>query len=232
MTTTPFLRARSEEQREARRGAILAAAAQMLAAGTLVHDLTLNGLARRVGLAKSNVLRYFESREAVLLTLLDEEYSAWLDEVARLVGEPAELSSDAARLAAVEDVADVLSRTVVERPVLSELMAHAQLVLEQNVSAEVAADYKRRAIAQAGRLVDLVERRIGVLPAPSQLTLAAGVTMAIGGVWAQCRPSPGMAAAYERYPELAALRIDQRVALRELVATLLVGLLARPARSA
>jgi len=46
-----------------------------------VADLSLNELSRRVGLAKSNVLRYFESREAVLLELLD---SAWRDWLARL----------------------------------------------------------------------------------------------------------------------------------------------------
>ncbi|MEU6392218.1 hypothetical protein [Streptomyces sp. NPDC046939] len=32
-----------------------------------VAKVSLNGLSRRVGLAKSNVLRYFESREAILL---------------------------------------------------------------------------------------------------------------------------------------------------------------------
>ena len=36
-----------------------------------VAAVTLNELSRRVGLAKPNVLRYFESREAVLLELLD-----------------------------------------------------------------------------------------------------------------------------------------------------------------
>jgi hypothetical protein len=34
-----------------------------------VAELSLNELSRRVGLAKSNVLRYFETREAVLLEL-------------------------------------------------------------------------------------------------------------------------------------------------------------------
>ena len=234
MTTTPFLRARNEEQREQRRSAILAAAAQMLAGGVPIRDLSLNELARHVGLAKSNVLRYFESREAVLLTLLDREYGDWLDVTAARLGEArAAAAPDGVRgldLETVERVADVLSRTVVERPMLSELVAHAQLVLEQNVSAEVAADYKRRAVAQAMRLVHLVERQVGELPPPSRLHLAGGVNVAIGGVWGQCRPSAGMLAAYERYPELAELRMDQRVVLRELLATLLVGLLTRPVR--
>ena len=43
-----------------------------------VAQVTLNELSRRVGLAKSNVLRYFESREAVLLDLLDSEWQEWL----------------------------------------------------------------------------------------------------------------------------------------------------------
>src|ERR1039457_1529560 len=74
---TTFQRARSEEQREVRRRAILDAAAAMLAEMP-VAQVTLNELSRRVGLAKSNVLRYFESREAVLLELLDSAWQDWL----------------------------------------------------------------------------------------------------------------------------------------------------------
>ena len=65
-----FQRARSEEQRAIRRRAILDTAAAMLDEMP-VAAVTLNELSRRVGLAKSNVLRYFDSREAVLLQLLD-----------------------------------------------------------------------------------------------------------------------------------------------------------------
>src|ERR1700677_3312837 len=72
-----FQRARSEDQREARRQAILGAAAAMLAEMP-VAQVTLNELSRRAGLAKSNVLRYFESREAVLLELLDSAWQDWL----------------------------------------------------------------------------------------------------------------------------------------------------------
>src|SRR3954451_9868785 len=78
---TTFQRARSDEQRAARSQAILDAAAAMLDEMP-VADVTLNELSRRVGLAKSNVLRYFESREAVLLELLDRALREWLGEVA------------------------------------------------------------------------------------------------------------------------------------------------------
>ena len=63
---TTFQRARSDEQRAIRRQTILDTAAAMLE-DMPVSELSLNELSRRVGLAKSNVLRYFDSREAVLL---------------------------------------------------------------------------------------------------------------------------------------------------------------------
>jgi AcrR family transcriptional regulator len=215
--TTTFARARSDEQREARRAAILDAAAAMLGEDLRVADLSLNELARRVGLAKSNVLRYFETREAVLLELLDAEYTAWLDDV--VAAGPVE---------GVEGVADLLARTAAERPVLAELVASSAAVLEHNVSPEVAGAYKRRAVAQARRLAGLAEQAVGPLPGDGALAFAGAVNLVVGGAWSMCRPSPGMAAAYEREPELAAMRLDYRAAVRELVATVLAGLLARP----
>ena len=56
MTTGTFQRARNEEQREIRRRAILETAAAMLDEMP-VAEVSLNELSRRVGLAKSNVLR-------------------------------------------------------------------------------------------------------------------------------------------------------------------------------
>ena len=58
----------SDEQRAIRSQAILDTAAAMLTEMP-VAQLSLNDLSRHVGLAKSNVLRYFESRAAVLLEL-------------------------------------------------------------------------------------------------------------------------------------------------------------------
>jgi AcrR family transcriptional regulator len=219
MTATTFVRARSEEQREARRAVILTTASAMLAADTRVADLTLNELSRRVGLAKSNVLRYFETREAVLLELLGTEFDAWLSDL-----DPALAGADG-----VEGVADAVSRTLAARPVLAELLASSAGVLEHNVSAEVAAAYKLRAAEQAERLVALIEQAVGPLPLPSRIALAGAVLLVGGGAWSMCRPSPGMAAAYEQHPELAAMRLDYRIAVRELVATVLTGLLHRPA---
>lgn len=223
-----FARARSDRQREERRCDILRTAASMLDDGTRVADLSLNELARRVGLAKSNVLRYFESREAVLLTLLDALFGAWVDDVeAALAAGDDDVDADAAP--PVERVAEALAATLEKRPVLSELIANSSIVLEHNISPGVAAEYKSAAYAQTMRLIALIEARVGELSPRSRIALAASFTLVIGGAWGLCRPAPGVELAYERHPELAALRLDYRQTVRELLATTIVGLLARPA---
>src|SRR5262245_63828853 len=78
---TTFQRARSNEQRAIRSQAILDTAAAMLREMP-VADISLNELSRRVGLAKSNVLRYFDSREAVLLELLAGSVGEWREHLA------------------------------------------------------------------------------------------------------------------------------------------------------
>ncbi|MFF1875553.1 TetR/AcrR family transcriptional regulator, partial [Kitasatospora herbaricolor] len=163
-----------------------------------VADVTLNELSRRVGLAKSNVLRYFPSREAVLLQLLDRETRGWLDDVeARIVAGAAEGFAGAAggdeRLAAA--IADCASA----RPVFCDLTASSAGVLERNVSGEVAAEYKRASLASSDRLARLAG--FDGLDSPAGLLFVGAVMLAVGGVWATSQPTEGMRAAYAQHPE-------------------------------
>jgi AcrR family transcriptional regulator len=218
MTTNSFIRARSESQRSERRDAIINGAADMLDE-VRVSELSLNELARHVGLAKSNVLRYFQTREAILLELYVREYSSWLDALEhRLDG-----SHD------IEVVARAIAETAAERPRFCELCSASASVLEHNVSGDAAAGYKRESIGQAERLASMV----GVgsdLRDYGALVGVAGVNLAIAGVWAIGRPSPGMSRAYRDNPDLRPLQIEFTTAVRELVATLLTGLAHRNPR--
>src|SRR6185312_12345713 len=147
-----FQRARSEEQREARRQAILGAAAAMLAEMP-VAKLSLNELSRRAGLAKSNVLRYFESREAVLLELLDAELQAWiahLDRTLTHTGGPQRERGDR--------LAGVLAESLAARPVLCDLASAHAGVLEHNVSVAVALEHKRATARAIAAQVELIRR--------------------------------------------------------------------------
>jgi AcrR family transcriptional regulator len=233
-TQPSFARARTEEQRAARRAAILEVAASMLATSR-VAEFSLNELARRVCLAKSNVLRYFDSREAVLRELLGLEYDAWINAIESDLAAlpPRGNGSDCRQMDAssqddrIDTVARIVARTAAARPLMCELLSSATLILEHNVSAESAAQYKRRALTRADRLVRLLAEELPINDQDSQVQLAGAVNIAIGGFWPLSRPSPGMLAAYQSHPELAAYRLDFETMLCQFLAVVMTGLIAR-----
>jgi len=218
-----FQRARSEEQREIRRRAILDTAAAMLDEMP-VSAVSLNELSRRVGLAKSNVLRYFESREAVLLELLDHAWKQWMADLPDLL--TTGIDAEAAVEERGEQFAAVVGDSLAERRMLCDLLSAQAGVLEHNVSPEVAARYKRAAVTNVDALTALARVHLPELGDRAQ-QLAASMIMVIGAVWTHARPSQAMLAAYEADPSLAVLKMDFAIALREALATLTVGTLAR-----
>lgn len=220
-----FQRARSEEQRESRRRAILDTARSMLDEMP-VAEVGLNELSRRVGLAKSNVLRYFESREAVLLELLADALEVWI----------AELSQELAagvdpRLPAGErgdQTAAILSRSLARHTVLCDL-ANAQAgVLEHNVSVDVVVRHKRSALAGLGTVVELLHHHLPELGDHARTVCMTTVVLA-GAMSTYSRPSASSLAAYAADPSLTRLRMDTDLdsGLESAVSLLVAGALAR-----
>jgi AcrR family transcriptional regulator len=221
--TAHFKRARSDEQREIRRQAILRTAAQMLAEMP-VADLSLNELSRRVGLAKSNVLRYFESREAVLLELLD---NAWRDWLQRLTGALAHRVDRAAPASTrYPRIAATITTSLADERLFCELISVSAAVLEHNVSTEAARRYKLAAMANTTALAELIRGHLPELSPEGATYLAGGTLVAIIGLWPLTQPSEAMLCVYQD-PGMAALRLDFATALEEMLAILLAGGLAR-----
>jgi AcrR family transcriptional regulator len=217
-----FQRARSDEQREQRRQAILSRAAAMLRE-MAVADLSLNELSRRVGLAKSNVLRYFETREAVLLELFDSAWKAWLDRLDQLLP-PA--SADGDTRTRYERVAATLAASLVADPLLCELVSVSASVLERNISPAVARRHKLSSLANLERTATLLSSSLPELSGDGAWRAAAATLLGVGGLWPLTNPTEAMLCVYED-PEMAALRMDFRTALDEYLTVLLAGCLAR-----
>ncbi len=218
-----FQRARSEEQRKIRRRAILETAAAMLDEMP-VAEVSLNELSRRVGLAKSNVLRYFESREAVLLELLDvflEEWTTGLaDELAKGVDARATPEVRAHQLV------EILSRSLADRTVLCDLYGAQGGVLEHNVSVEVLKRHKRTTLALLASMAELLRRHLPELGADAQLFCLMTLVSA-GALSAYVPPPPSVLAAYEEEPELGVYNLELRDALRISLTSSLLGVLPR-----
>jgi AcrR family transcriptional regulator len=218
-----FQRARSEEQREIRRRAILDAAAAMLDEMP-VDEVSLNELSRRVGLAKSNILRYFESREAVLLELLDDFLGSWL---AELAGElAAGIEAHAAPAVRARQLAEVLSQSLASRVVLCDLFGAQGGVLEHNVSVEVIKRHKRSSLARLATMTELVRRHVPELGDGAQLFCLMSLVSA-GALSSYVPPPPSLLAAYADEPALGVLHMELLDALRAAFTATLVGLLPR-----
>lgn len=218
-----FQRARNEEQREARRKVILNTATAMLEEMP-VAEVSLNELSRRVGLAKSNVLRYFESREAVLLELLDDFLERWLAELAAELDRAID-TRDAPEVRAAR-LAETLSDSLADRPVLCDLFGAQGGVLEHNVSVEVIKKHKRSALGRLTTMTELVRRYLPELGDGAQMFCLMSLLSA-GALSAYTPPPPSLLAAYADEPALGALHMSLRDALRLSITSTLLGALPR-----
>ncbi|MBO0924300.1 TetR family transcriptional regulator [Cellulomonas sp. zg-ZUI199] len=217
-----FQRARSEEQRQVRRRAILETAAAMLDEMP-VADVSLNELSRRVGLAKSNVLRYFDSREAVLLELLDDFLADWLRDLEQELA--AGIDADAAPQDRARRLAEVISASLAARPVLCDLFGAQGGVLEHNVSVEVVTRHKRTSLALLDTMAGIVRRH---LPEIGDARLFSLTCLVMAGAVSSYVPPPAsVLAAYAADPALAVLHLDLREALEVALTSALLGVLPR-----
>jgi AcrR family transcriptional regulator len=175
----------------ARRQAILDAARAMLA-DKGVTDISLRELSQRVGLAKSNVLRYFDSREAIFLELLDEECRSWLAELDASLGRPKPRKSGYANEI---QVATTIAHSLAPRSLLCGLVSVMAGVLERNISLDCARDFKARAVANMDTLAQLVARHLPWLTAEFAAAFAEIVLALTAGLYPFSEPTEPVRAA-------------------------------------
>ncbi|MFL0240784.1 TetR/AcrR family transcriptional regulator [Mycobacterium sp. SMC-17] len=177
-----FARARSPEQREDRLRR-LTEATRALLDSTRAGELTLGDVAAAAGLAKSGVLRYAGSREALLLLVMYHEHLGWLDDLR------AQLRDER------RSPAKALAHTLARRPVLCDLISAAP-VLMNRLTPEAAETVRTQARDVEDRLRETLRPR---LPLDRQhlVLLTAAIHAFVGAVWGWAaidsvnQPEPG-----------------------------------------
>jgi AcrR family transcriptional regulator len=223
MSAETYQRARRPEQKLERRDAILGAARE-LALRDGVRAVSLADIAARVGIHKSALLRYFETREQIFLELTAQAWGEWttalhagLDPAAPGSGPP---GSGAAAL-----VADVFARSFGDRPLLCDLIAHTPLNLERNVSLEAVRRYKLTSLAAVDEAAAIVQRVLPELTQAECLEFVAAVASLAGAVWQIANPAAALAELYASDPALAHACVDLTPRLRRTGEILLAGLI-------
>jgi len=207
---TPFQRARTAEQKQQRWDAILAAA-RRVALRSGVRDATLAMIAEEVGLAPSNVLRYFGTREEIYLQLLGDAWNEWSQELER------SLEGVTPGAAAI---ASVVSRTLCERPLLCDLVAYIGPSFEYNVSVDAV---RRMTLLGRERVKTFSILFTGLLSVTEEdaFDLYVALFAFTGNLWMRSHPSEEVAAVYG--PEGAGIAFGPM--LQRMVQTFIDGLL-------
>jgi AcrR family transcriptional regulator len=215
MATEPFQRARRPEQKEQRREAILAAAAD-LARRDGVRAVSLSDIARAVGIHKSALLRYFETREQIFLELTAREWRDWEAEGTAALGEIAPGDAEA--------VAATLARSFVSRPLLCDLLPHAALNLERHASIEAVRSYKETSIGAVEAVAGALAVPLPELDEAERGEAVSYVALLAGSMYQIATPPEPLVRLYKEEPRLGHFLLDLEGRLARAASVLIAGL--------
>jgi AcrR family transcriptional regulator len=216
MAGPEFQRARSTAAKQQREASILDAARQL---GTErgIRQVTLTEIASAVGMHKSALLRYFETREEIFLRLTAEGWREWSDSLRAELG----MLTDATPAS----IAALFAGSLAARGAFSDLLAQAPLNLERNVSVEAVRAFKLAVHAELDAIVVAVQRLLPALTENDAIDLIATATSLSGAFWQMATPGPEIAALYRTDPRLSHAVVDVELRLRRILTALIKGLL-------
>lgn len=217
---TEFQRARSAEAKQQREDAILAAA-RRLGAERGIRSVTLTDIAEAVGMHKSALLRYFETREQIFLRLTAAGWREWgpalrasLLSAGTAPGTPPLPSAE---------VAGVLAASLSVRPMFCDLLAQAPLNLERNVSLDSVRAFKLVTLEEVTQLVAVLQRIRPRLTEEQAVDLIAAATALSGAYWQMATPGAEIAELYRSDPRLVHAVVDVEARVGRTLTAMLDG---------
>ncbi|MCW2865145.1 MAG: TetR family transcriptional regulator [Actinoallomurus sp.] len=213
MAQPGFLRARRPEHKQQRRAAILEAARE-LALQSGVRNVSLGGVAAAVGIAKSNVVRYFGTREEIYLELTAEAWRDWEQAVTERLAD-----ADGP-----DDVIAALVETLEARPLFCDLLSHVSTSLEHNVSVPAARAFKLVVLEVIAELGARVTEAHPALAGDEGFELAAAASGLAGMLYPAANPPPTLVELYAQDPVIAAACVPFAPTMTRVLAAIAAGL--------
>lgn len=209
-----FQRARKPEEQQLRREAILAAAAKLFDAEG-AQGAGLNAIAAAAGFTKSNVYRYFESREEVLMSLFLSELELFA----------LDFETGAAKVTPgdIKSLARCAADCFITHPRFCKLMPMLSSVLEQNVSEAKIIELKRAVSAINVRLASAMQARMPGSTLEDCAWVTATAATLVAGLWPNVEPSSS-AAKVLAMPEFQHLKTVPERDLSRAIEALLVSI--------
>ncbi len=124
----------SAQLTEARKEEIISACAALYEEKGF-RETTIKDIGQRITLTRTGIYIYFETKEEIFLALLGREYDAWVAEMREVMDRKTALTRN--------DVADVLARTLTNRPRLLRLLSMNLYEMEANSRVERLVEFKK-----------------------------------------------------------------------------------------
>jgi AcrR family transcriptional regulator len=169
---------------------------------------------------KSALLRYFETREEIFLRLTAEAWQEWSGALRARLGMLTNPTPAAA--------ATVFAGTLAARDAFCDLLAHAPLNLERNVSVEAVRAFKLVTHTEVDAIALVVRRLLPTLSGRDAVELIAAATSLSGAFWQMATPGPEIAALYRSDPRLFHVVVDVETRVQRILTALIQGLLIQP----
>ena len=207
-----FKRARTDEQIAQRRKEILINAKQLCIEHG-VTDWSFNELGRRCSISKSNLYRYFMSREEVLMRLLASEMESFVGSLdKRVVGKDLTLSV----------FSKIVATEYRQHPLFCQLLSVAPSILEHNIDIETAADIKRAMIELMQPHITTFSSALDWIADEDAAMVSRTIAIYAAGLWPIANPSKTIQQLAAR-PEFECIRFDFETELARFIKTLLLG---------
>ncbi len=176
-------------------------------------EVTLDAIGQAAGVERGVASMYFRTKEELFLLMLRDELDGWYQEVEKSLDDVNDPLDQ-------EALADLLARSVAERPNMSRYLSLLPVVLEQNIEVMEVFRFqrwRRDRMAEAGKSV---EGSIGFLEPGQGSRLLYLVQLVAAGL--EPAANPKGAAAFERGdPEFKGFWIDLEAELKRIVSAML-----------
>jgi len=208
-------RARTDEQKLQRIEAILEATARLYEVSSF-ERITLAAIAREANFTRSNLYKYFRSKEEIFFEFLKQDVRLWRRD---LVGDYANIAS-----CSVETFADIWVKVLMRHQRLLRLVSVLYAHLEKKASRESLVGFKKMASHEFSQVSALLCRLFPDLPSEQALTFLQQQLAASIGLYTMTDLSATQRRVLEM-PEFQHFQLDFADSFRTAVTCLLKGLL-------
>lgn len=179
-------------------------------------DISLNAIARESGLAKSNIYRYFSSREEIFLALLLQDIEGWATRADALIDALPQHPHP-------EDIAHAMTTGMIDDPRMVRLLGQLVSVLEQNASVDAIVDFKLRVRDLVAVQAATLTRKLPWLSLNDAIQLTYLQVALLQGMWPNHQLTPKMKQALQ-HPDLHQMNMSLEDALKRSITVMIRGL--------